>query len=52
MARAFPETLVDFQRMFPSDPRSMFNSVLGIAAQTEGPTYEELYDGDWAHPAP
>ena len=28
-----------------------FNSVLGIAMQREGPTYENLYAGTWEHPS-
>jgi hypothetical protein len=43
------EYVFRFNRRFY--PRSMFNSVLGIAVQTKGPTYAELYDGDWAHPS-
>jgi transposase-like protein len=31
-------------------PFNSFNSVLGIAARVEGPTYRELYDGEWVHP--
>ena len=31
-------------------PMSAFDAVLKIAAHTEGPTYEELYDGVWEHP--
>ena len=27
----------------------MFNSVLGIAARTQGPTYAALYEGKWRH---
>jgi len=43
------EYVFRFNRRFY--PRSMFNSVLGIAVQTKGPTYAELYDGDWEHPS-
>jgi hypothetical protein len=28
----------------------MFNSVLGIAATSTGPTYQALYAGNWRHP--
>jgi len=28
-----------------------FNSVLGLAAHAVSPTYEELYSGEWVHPA-
>jgi hypothetical protein len=28
-----------------------FNSVLGLAANTVPPTYEELYSGEWQHAA-
>jgi transposase-like protein len=31
-------------------PMGMFNSVLGIAMQVQGPTYAALYDGKWVHP--
>ena len=41
------EYVFRFNRRFY--PMGMFNSVLGIAVQTEGPTYEELYGGDWQH---
>jgi hypothetical protein len=27
-----------------------FNSILGIAARTIPPTYEQLYSGEWKHP--
>ena len=30
-------------------PMGMFNSVLGLAARQEGPTYDALYEGKWAH---
>ncbi|TAL04356.1 MAG: IS1595 family transposase [Verrucomicrobia bacterium] len=32
-------------------PMTAFNSVLGIAARTTAPTYDELYSGEWAHAA-
>ena len=32
-------------------PMTAFNSVLGLAARSESPTYAALYSGDWAHPA-
>jgi len=32
-------------------PMTAFNSVLGLAAHAVSPTYEELYSGDWVHPA-
>ena len=41
------EYVFRFNRRFY--PMGMFNSVLGIAVQTEGPTYEELYEGEWTH---
>ena len=31
-------------------PMAAFDSVLKIAAEVKGPTYEELYDGEWEHP--
>ncbi|KKM79193.1 hypothetical protein LCGC14_1352330 [marine sediment metagenome] len=31
-------------------PFTAFNSLLGIATQVEGPTYEGLYKGDYQHP--
>jgi transposase-like protein len=33
-------------------PFNAFRSLLGIAADAEAPTYEELYSGEWAHPNP
>lgn len=42
------EYVFRFNRRFY--PRSMFNSVLGLAMATEGPTYSGLYAGDWIHP--
>jgi len=44
------EYVFRFNRRFY--PRGMFNSVLGIAMQTIGPTYAEFYDGNWIHPKP
>jgi hypothetical protein len=32
-------------------PMTAFNSVLGLAANSASPTYEQLYSGDWKHPA-
>jgi transposase-like protein len=32
-------------------PMTAFNSILGLAAKTTAPTYEQLYSGDWIHPA-
>jgi transposase-like protein len=31
-------------------PMTSFNSVLGLAVKTVGPTYEEFYSGTWEHP--
>jgi hypothetical protein len=31
-------------------PFSAFNSLLGIASHTEGPTYKGLYKGTYQHP--
>jgi hypothetical protein len=31
-------------------PFNAFRSLLGIAADTEAPTFAELYSGDWVHP--
>jgi hypothetical protein len=31
-------------------PFNSFRSLLGLATDTESPTYAELYDGDWEHP--
>lgn len=44
------EFVFRFNRRFY--PKSMFNSVLGIAVNMEGPSYSALYDGDWVHPNP
>ena len=32
-------------------PMTAFNSVLGIAARSLPPTYDDLYSGAWAHPS-
>jgi hypothetical protein len=32
-------------------PMTAFNSVLGLAARSVSPTYDELYSGEWRHPA-
>jgi transposase-like protein len=42
------EFVFRFNRRFY--PFNSFNSVLGIAVQTQGPTYDELYAGQWKHP--
>ena len=31
-------------------PFNAFRSLLGIAGDTSGPTYAELYSGEWRHP--
>ncbi len=43
------EYVFRFNRRFY--PMTSFNSVLGIAVQMEGPTYENLYAGSWEHPS-
>ena len=43
------EFVFRFNRRFY--PMTGFNSVLGLAAHTVPPTYEELYSGEWQHPA-
>ena len=43
------EYVFRFNRRFY--PMTAFNSVLGIAARSVSPTYDELYSGDWKHPA-
>jgi hypothetical protein len=43
------EFVFRFNRRFY--PMTAFNSVLGLAARATSPTYEELYSGDWTHPA-
>lgn len=42
------EFVFRFNRRFY--PMGMFNSVLGIAATSQGPTYQALYAGKWKHP--
>lgn len=42
------EYVFRFNRRFY--PMGMFNSVLGIAATSKGPTYQSLYAGKWRHP--
>lgn len=42
------EYVFRFNRRFY--PMTAFNSVLGLAARTLPPTYEQLYSGQWAHP--
>jgi hypothetical protein len=43
------EYVFRFNRRFY--PMTAFNSVLGLAAHAVSPTYDELYSGDWKHPA-
>lgn len=43
------EYVFRFNRRFY--PMTAFNSVLGLAAHAQSPTYEQLYSGDWRHPA-
>lgn len=43
------EYVFRFNRRFY--PMTSFNSVLGLAASSIPPTYEELYSGQWLHPA-
>ena len=43
------EYVYRFNRRF--HPMTAFNSVLGLAAHSTSPTYEELYSGVWVHPA-
>lgn len=42
------EFVFRFNRRFY--PFNAFRSLLGLATETEAPTYAELYDGDWDHP--
>jgi transposase-like protein len=42
------EYVFRFNRRFY--PMTAFNSVLGLAAQSVPPTYEQLYSGEWVHP--
>jgi len=43
------EYVFRFNRRFY--PMTSFNSVLGLAAKSIPPTYEQLYSGEWEHPA-
>ena len=43
------EYVFRFNRRFY--PMTAFNSVLGLAAHAPSATYEQLYSGDWQHPA-
>ena len=43
------EYVFRFNRRFY--PMTGFNSVLGLAAKSQSPTYAQLYSGDWQHPA-
>ncbi len=43
------EFVFRFNRRFY--PHTAFNSVLGLAAHAPSPTYEQLYSGEWQHPA-
>lgn len=43
------EYVFRFNRRFY--PMTAFNSVLGLAAHATSPTYQELYSGEWKHPA-
>ena len=42
------EYVFRFNRRFY--PMTAFNSVLGLAAHSVSPTYEQLYSGNWKHP--
>lgn len=42
------EFVFRFNRRFY--PFNAFRSLLGLSVDTEAPTYQELYDGDWDHP--
>ncbi len=42
------EYVYRFNRRFY--PMTAFNNVLGIAAHSKAPTYQQLYSGDWRHP--
>jgi transposase-like protein len=42
------EYVFRFNRRF--HPMAGFNAILGLAARTLSPTYEELYSGIWEHP--
>jgi hypothetical protein len=43
------EYVFRFNRRFY--PMTAFNSVLGLAANATSPTYDQLYSGEWVHPA-
>lgn len=43
------EYVFRFNRRFY--PMTAFNSVLGLAARAASPTYDQLYSGNWTHPA-
>lgn len=43
------EYVFRFNRRFY--PMTAFNSILGLAARATSPTYEQLYSGEWRHPA-
>jgi hypothetical protein len=43
------EYVFRFNRRFY--PMTAFNSVLGLAARSASPTYDQLYSGAWVHPA-
>lgn len=43
------EYVFRFNRRFY--PMTAFNSLLGLAARSASPTYEQLYSGEWKHPA-
>ena len=43
------EYVFRFNRRFY--PMTAFNSVLGLASRAPSPTYEQLYSGEWTHPA-
>jgi hypothetical protein len=42
------EYVFRFNRRFY--PMTSFNSILGLAARSTSPTYEQLYSGEWEHP--
>ena len=42
------EYVYRFNRRFY--PMTAFNSILGLAAHSTSPTYENLYSGEWKHP--
>ena len=43
-----PEYVFRFNRRFW--PMAAFDSVLGLALRRRGPTYSDLYGGEWQHP--